>query len=102
VFAHAAAEIGQPLWRLKMRPEDIPEDVWEKAKAIVYEQYFMEWEGIAAVAYAMLTAKAEERERCADEVERLAAPYTDKTMREVSNHTLRIAAAAIRGSHAPE
>jgi DNA-binding IclR family transcriptional regulator len=74
------------------KPEDIPQDVWDKAKTIVFEPYFMEWEGIAAVAYAILA----EREACALAVETLSSGFSDKTVREASNQTLRVAAAAIR------
>lgn len=61
------------------RPEDIPQDVWDKAKDIVFTPYLMEWEGIAAVAYAILAAKAEERRECLAEVEK-EIEYTRKRM----------------------
>lgn len=47
------------------KPENIRQDVWDEAKAIVFEPYLFEWEGIAAVAAAILAAEQREREACA-------------------------------------
>jgi sugar/nucleoside kinase (ribokinase family) len=55
------------------KPDDIPQDVWDKAKEIVFTPYLMEWEGIAAVGYAILAAKAEERQVFVDMIEQFGS-----------------------------
>lgn len=55
------------------KPDDIPQEVWDAAREIVFTPYMMEWEGTAAVSYAILS-------------ERTKAAELYKALREIAAH----------------